>query len=61
MFLVVEQGVWRDVEKVNVGVVRGFYESILEKNIYYNCREKKLTTNTHARRPGPAEILVWAG
>ena len=52
MFLVVEEGVWRDVEEVNVGVVRGFYESILEKNIYYNCREKKLTTNTHARRPG---------
>jgi hypothetical protein len=51
MFLVVEEGVWRDVEEVNVGVVRGFYESILEKNIYYNCREKKLTTNTHARRP----------
>ena len=50
MFLVVEEGVWRDVEEVNVGVVRGFYESILEKNIYY-CREKKLTTNTHARRP----------
>ena len=24
MFLVVEEGVWRDVEEVNVGVVRGF-------------------------------------
>jgi hypothetical protein len=29
MFLVVEQGVWRDVEEVNIGVVS--YESILEK------------------------------
>ena len=27
MFLVVEEGVWRDVEEVNVGdVVRGFFE-----------------------------------
>ncbi len=39
MFLVVEEGVWRDVEEVNVGVVRGFYESILEKNIYYNSEQ----------------------
>ena len=58
MFLVVEEGVWRDVEEVNVGVVRGFYESILEKNVYY-CREKKLTTNIHARRPG--RLRSWSG
>ena len=42
-------------------------ESILEKNIYYNCpncREKKNKQPTQSHKthtPGPAEILVWAG
>jgi hypothetical protein len=33
----------------------------LKKNIYYNCANCREKTNRDARRPGPAEILVWAG